>query len=241
MMDIEDLSKSQLLLLTILVNFVVAIATGVLTVSLLDEAPTSVTQTVNRIVDHTIETVSTQVPVASEGDGGPTTEELLTSAIAGNAARRVLIYRAGTDGPVAAGVYLASKRAVLTVSNELPGHVRLVFADGSTVEADRIAEDGPVKAYRPAEGVALPGAPAARFAEAGSVKAGQTAIALTPDGSAVTGIISKVEEGSLSANLPGVLMGSAAVGLSGEIIGLSSGGSTYINGSRIEALAEALP
>ena len=34
-MDIEHLSKSQLLLLTVLVNFVVSIATAVLTVSLL--------------------------------------------------------------------------------------------------------------------------------------------------------------------------------------------------------------
>ncbi|HEX8591514.1 MAG TPA: hypothetical protein VF696_02070 [Candidatus Paceibacterota bacterium] len=34
-MNIDDLSKSQLLLLTILVNFVVSIATAVLTVSLL--------------------------------------------------------------------------------------------------------------------------------------------------------------------------------------------------------------
>jgi len=38
-MDFEGLSKSQLILLTILVNFVTSVATGILTVSLLDYAP----------------------------------------------------------------------------------------------------------------------------------------------------------------------------------------------------------
>jgi hypothetical protein len=239
-MDIEDLSKSQLLLLTILVNFVVSIATGVLTVSLLDEAPTTVTQTVNRIVDHTIETVTTEVPAVISGNNGPTTEELLTSAIAASNARRVHIYRAGTDVPVAAGVYIASRRAVVTVSNDLPGHVALVFSDGTSIQADRSVEDGPVKVYLPVEGT-LPQAPGARFAEAGSVQAGQTVIAISSDGSAVTGIISKVEEGNVNANLPGVLLGAGAVELSGDIVGLSAGGTSFIPGSRVAALLATLP
>jgi hypothetical protein len=58
-MNIDDLSKSQLLLLTLLVNFVMSIATGIVTVSLLDQAPQTVTQTVNRIIEHTVETVTT--------------------------------------------------------------------------------------------------------------------------------------------------------------------------------------
>ena len=54
----EDLNKQQIVLLTLLVSFVTSIATGITTVSLLDQAPkTSVPQTINRIVERTVEKV----------------------------------------------------------------------------------------------------------------------------------------------------------------------------------------
>lgn len=56
----EGLTKQQLILLALLVSFVTSIATGIVTVSLMDQAPRSVTQTINRIVERTVEKV---VPV----------------------------------------------------------------------------------------------------------------------------------------------------------------------------------
>ncbi len=81
----EDLNKNQLILLTLLVSFVTSISTGIMTVSLLQEAPLEVTRNINRIVEKTIETV-TPATVTSSGQKEVTTvvvkeEDLIIDSI----------------------------------------------------------------------------------------------------------------------------------------------------------------
>jgi S1-C subfamily serine protease len=82
----EDLNKNQIVLLSILISFVTSIATGIMTTSLLQEAPIEVTRNINRIVEKTIETVTTPTTVVTPGQKEVTTvivkeEDLILDSI----------------------------------------------------------------------------------------------------------------------------------------------------------------
>ena len=81
-MDVKDLNKSQLILLAVLLSFITSIATGITTVTLMQQAPSSVTVPVNRIIRQTVEKIQqvegkTQTIVVKE-------EDLVVDAIAKN-------------------------------------------------------------------------------------------------------------------------------------------------------------
>lgn len=103
-MDIEQLTKAQIVLLTLLVSFMTSIATGIVTVTLLDQAPPVVTQNINRIVERTIERVvpaevSNRGAVASESTVVIKETDLITDSIDRNAKSLVRIFsKSGGSG-----------------------------------------------------------------------------------------------------------------------------------------------
>lgn len=229
-MNIEDLSKTQLLLLTILVNFVTAIATAVMTVSLLDQAPPTVTQTVNRIVERTVETAA-QTPLPTLPGITPPKEtvvirdeDLLSAAIRADAGRRVLIHKGATSTPaIAVGTYLPDKRAVVTATTAgLPKEVTIAFADGTSVEASLSRPGATLTIYGFSDTAVIPSATTPDLIAASALSQGQTIVSLTREGAAVSGIISLVGAEGIRANVTGVPAGAAAVNISGDIIGIAT-------------------
>ena len=75
-MNLEQLTKTQIILLTLLVSFVTSIATGIVTVTLIDQAPPAVTQTINRVVERTVEQVTSATDGQTAGAGDTVTKEV---------------------------------------------------------------------------------------------------------------------------------------------------------------------
>jgi len=80
-MDIEKLTKTQIVLLTLLISFVTSLATGIVTVALMSQAPPSVSQTINRFVDQTVEKIVPGDPVRETEIVIVTEEDLVVRAV----------------------------------------------------------------------------------------------------------------------------------------------------------------
>lgn len=246
-MNIEELSKSQLILLTILVNFVTSVATGILTVSLLDHAPAYVTQTVNRVVERTIETVAQAAPASVAQAPAPSNQELVTAAIGADATRIALLYAAnqGTSSPpVAIGTFLPKTKAVITASvSGLPKEILAVFPGGASAPASLSHEGGGVTVYGFSDDAALPKAAALSLVASKELKLGETVLAIGADGSASTGIVARVDENGIRTTLPDIGIGSAAVDLSGNLVGIAAGGTPglLISADTVDELLAAKP
>ena len=99
----ESLTKHQIVLLTLLVSFITSIATGIVTVALMNQAPIGVSQTINRIVQRTIEqVVATSTPSNSTQTTVKETvivseDDQVVSAINKNTGSVVRIYGKGVD------------------------------------------------------------------------------------------------------------------------------------------------
>jgi len=96
----EHLTKQQIILLALLVSFVTSIATGIVTVSLMNQAPIGVVQTINRVVEKTIETVtspSKEIQTVVKETVVVNPEDQIVSAVEKTSKSVVKIYRTNTD------------------------------------------------------------------------------------------------------------------------------------------------
>lgn len=107
----EGLNKQQLMLLALLVSFVTSVATGIITVSLMDQAPSEVTQTISRVVEKTIERVVAEPQKQTASPASVVTKEtivvkaddLVIEAIEKNIGSVVRIQEKTGDGRVSFG------------------------------------------------------------------------------------------------------------------------------------------
>lgn len=129
-------------MLSLLVSFVTSIATGIVTVSMMNESPTTVTQTINRIVERTVEkvvpgethTVIKEVPVIV------TEEDLVVTVINRSKPALVKIINKDTGLFIGTGFLVRDDATIVTSLNIFPANSKattyeIVLSNGLVGEA----------------------------------------------------------------------------------------------------------
>ncbi|MFC1614983.1 trypsin-like peptidase domain-containing protein [Patescibacteria group bacterium] len=138
-MNIEELNKSQIILLTLLTSFVTSIATGIVTVSLMDQAPPGMTHTISKVVERTIETV---VPEKTQAGVVVKTiiveqKDALADAVAKNAESLVRIKKVSEDEEtfISMGFIVSDDGMVVTDSANVGSDIEYIveLSDGNEI------------------------------------------------------------------------------------------------------------
>lgn len=241
----EDLTKHQLILIVLLITFVTSIATGIITFTLLSEAPVEVTQQINRVVERTIERV---VPADGQPAKVTTTvvvseEDRVLEAIAKNEKSIVRLKTAGADGSeIFSGLGLIVSGDGTMVADlrsyNAASPFTILFYDGKTYLSGKVFVDNVnglvfIKADIPQNETPKYTFYPAVFGNSDGLKIGQTLVAISGrDSNAVSiGRIYQLTLGEDKKTVTNIFsdlkiskihLGSPAVNLSGEIIGLEA-------------------
>lgn len=239
-MDLEHLNKHQVILLALFVSFVTSIATGIVTVSLMEQAPTQVQATVNHIVERTVQQV---VPAANPASPATITtvktvvvkdDDLAAQSIA--AARQSIIRIVATSSPdqlVARGVIIDAKGVAITDRDSLDpdaGYQAILF-DGSRVSVTvrPASTSTPIAILDLTLSSTTPSLTPATFADPSKLQLGQTVIRIGGVGqdNVAEGVISSLPvdasksqllDASVTSGTPGAIL----TDLYGAIIGITT-------------------
>lgn len=258
-MDLEHLTKHQIVLLTLLVSFVTSIATGIVTVSLVNQAPPEVTRTINQIVEHTVERVvpATQGAAVAASTHESVTERTVVVKDDDLAAQSILKMQQSIVRIVGKGGTLLVTRGVIVGA----GGVALADRDALTASGMRQFEallpDGRryTATLRPAQkGQALAvldialgttTVVAAQLADITKVQLGQSVIRIGGGGADTVGMgviasLPDTQSGAIESSVSSATPGSLIMTLFGEVVGISTGASRAASANYYTVLDQSL-
>ncbi len=243
-MDLEHLTKHQIVLLTLLVSFVTSIATGIVTVSLVNQAPPGVTRTINQIVEHTVERVVPATQGASVVTGSPQQivtqktvvvkdDDLAAQSIAKVQKALVRLVGKGSNMLVSRGVIVTAQGAAFADREALLSsgyrQFEAILADGKRYPAAvRTGERGQALAVVDIAVGTSTGFVPAPLSDAAKVQLGQSVIRISGAGSDTvgTGVVASLPEahaGLIEASVSSATPGSLLMTLFGEVVGITTG------------------
>ena len=264
-MDLEHLNKTQIIFLALLVSFVTSIATGIVTVSLVNQAPPQMQAAVNHIIERTIQQVTPSSPSSA-----PTTiktvvvksDDLAAQSIA--SVQKSIIRLVSTDAPdilIARGIIIDAKGVAITDHGSLNPALSylVILPDGSRVPASVLSSATTTSSVALLEltlsTTTAPLVPAT-FADPSKLQLGQTVIRIGGTGNDTVGAgvvamlppandTNKTTPRMLEASVSSATPGSVLITLFGEVVGivttesLSVGNDFYSMPSIFKAAAQS--
>jgi len=211
----EELTKTQIILLTLLISFITSIATGIVTVSLLDQAPLGVTQTINRVIERTVEKVvpgQEATVITRETTVIIREENLIVEAVDRNSKSLVRISLSGEEGTTGTvlglGVFISQDGYIATdVLNLSPESSHLIETFSGKVYAVTVEyldqENGMafLKVVQPKDLEEPQKFSKPSFGDSNSTRLGQTIVAIggNQNNVVLSGIISEIVKKTVSA------------------------------------------
>lgn len=218
--EMEELTKQQIVLVALLISFITSIATGIITVALMDQAPPGVTQTINRVVERTIEKVvpgpTQQASVITKETVVVKEDDLVVQAVDKNSKSLVSVMKVLREGDTATETFvgnglIVSKDGLIAIDgsiitptlddsqNPIAQTLKVILPDGTVLLVTNISGNNisgvillkPILDDKTKKTIFVP----ASLADALSLKLGQTVIALGGEKvSVATGIVSNLSE-----------------------------------------------
>ncbi len=243
-MELKDLNHSQLLLLVVLLSFITSIATGITTVTLMQEAPISITSPINRVIQQTVEKI---VPAPSNDK--PQTvvikeEDLVVDAIAKNKSALFAVSKdfrdptsnTLTEISIGQGFAVSADGVVAVDAQWAPGDDSYYVENASgKSKAEFLFTDKGVSYLKIGDSVAGRTAPTAAvpaFGDISKIKAGQRLIVF---GDTINSFIFDGTE-AVKVNITKSLAGGMVLDLEGEVLGiaLSGEGKSFVSANIIQ-------
>ncbi len=237
----EHLTKQQILLLTLFVSFVTSIATGIVTVSLYNQAPIGVTQTINQVIEKTVEKIIPNPNTSVVSSPTNSSQYQLSDAVDLVKKSIVKIKSKSTNKSIDGIGLIVSKEGVIVVDKSIvpaPGDVTVILPNGKEFPAQliQVQSEGDIAFLF----IVIPDTEKSKIdfvsiTFASSIKLGQSVATLSLKETDVVslGIIEKVgsdtssttpQVTSVSVSIQNTksIIGSTLFNLSGEVIGLKT-------------------
>lgn len=238
-MDLEHLNKTQIIFLTLLVSFVTSIATGIVTVSLMNQAPPEVAATVNHIIEKTVEKVSdsqTAAPITTTIKTVVVKNDDLTAQSIAKV-RQSVIRIVAKDAPdllVARGIIIDAKGIAISDRSSLDPALAYfaILPAGDKVPAvvRAAASSTPIAILDLTLSTSTSKFAAATFGDPSELQLGQSVVRIGGKGedTVSAGVVSSLPQsgdtgGMIEASVISTTPGSLLMDLFGNVVGMTTG------------------